>query len=105
MGSLTCAPTRPPGKLRSISDPQQILPLPQPAFEAQALGHPKRRDHAPLDCLAALSGSLARESKFLAGPVEMSRKGVMLAGLELGEQEIDVLPNLAEFRNERLSVH
>jgi hypothetical protein len=35
----------------------------------------------------------------------MSRKGVMLAGLELGEQEIDVLPNLAEFRNERLSVH
>ena len=27
MGSLTCAPTRPPGKLRSISDPQQGPPV------------------------------------------------------------------------------
>jgi hypothetical protein len=35
----------------------------------------------------------------------MGRELVMLAGLELGKQEIDVLPNLAEFRDERLSVH
>ena len=35
----------------------------------------------------------------------MSREFVVLARLELGEQEIDVLLNLAEFRDERLSPH
>ena len=67
MGSLTCAPTIPPRKLRSISDPQQILPLPQFPFEAQALGDPKRRDDAPLDLLAGLPGSFVGSPKLPSG--------------------------------------
>jgi hypothetical protein len=35
----------------------------------------------------------------------MSREPVVLAGLELGEQFLDVLLNLGEFRNERVAVH
>jgi endonuclease G, mitochondrial len=34
VGSLTCAPTRPPG--RSITNPQQLLPLAKVAFESHA---------------------------------------------------------------------
>jgi hypothetical protein len=36
VGSLTCAPTIPLGKLRSICDPQQILPLSKVALKAHA---------------------------------------------------------------------
>lgn len=67
----------------SVSNPQQLFPLPQFPFEAYALGNLKRRDHASLDLLAALSGSLTRGAKFPARPVEMSREGVMLAGFKL----------------------
>ena len=42
---------------------QQILPLPQLAFEAQALGDPERYNHAPLDLPAGLSGSLGSQSR------------------------------------------
>ena len=35
----------------------------------------------------------------------MSCKFVVLAGLELGQELLDVLLNLGEFRDERLSVH
>jgi hypothetical protein len=35
----------------------------------------------------------------------VSSKFVVLAGLELGQQLLDVLLNLGESRNERLSVH
>ena len=52
MGSLTCAPTIPPGKLRSISDPQQLLPLAKVALETHALGDSKARNDASLDLLA-----------------------------------------------------
>jgi hypothetical protein len=41
----------------SIANPEQVLPLVIVAFEAHALGDPKRRDDASLDLLAALSGS------------------------------------------------
>ena len=44
----------------SVSNPQQLFPLPQFPFEAHAPGNLKRRDHASLDLLAALSGSLTR---------------------------------------------
>ena len=43
MGSLTCAPTIPLGKPRSICDLQQLLPLPEFALEPHALRNPKRR--------------------------------------------------------------
>jgi hypothetical protein len=43
----------------SIANPQQLLPLPQLPFEAQALGDPKGRDYTALDLLAALSGVIA----------------------------------------------
>ena len=89
----------------SVPNPQQLLPLPEFALEAHALRYPKRRDHATFDCLAALSGSLARGSKFPPRPVEVSRKGVMLARLKLGEQLPGALLNLGEFHNERLAVH
>ena len=39
----------------SISDPQQVFPLPDFAFEAHALGNLKGGDDASLDCLAALA--------------------------------------------------
>ena len=67
-------------------NPQQLFPLPQFPFEAHAPGNLKRRDHTSLDLLAALFGSLTRGAKLPARPVEMSREGVMLAGLELGQQ-------------------
>jgi hypothetical protein len=40
------------GSHKSISDPQQILPLAKVALEPHALGDPKRRDDASLDFLA-----------------------------------------------------
>jgi hypothetical protein len=43
----------------SISDPQQMLPLPKVAAEAHALRFSKRRDDTPLDLLAALSSVFA----------------------------------------------
>ena len=52
VGFLTCAPTRPPGKLRSITNPQQLLPLAKVAFETKALGDSKARNGASLDLLA-----------------------------------------------------
>ena len=52
MGSLTCAPTRPPGKLRSITNPQQLLPLAKVALET-TLGDSKARNDASLDLLAS----------------------------------------------------
>jgi hypothetical protein len=105
VGSLTCAPTIPPGKLQLISDPQQILPLTKVTLEAHALRDPKRRNDATFDCLAALSRSLARKSKFPPRPVEVSRKSVMLVGLNLGQQLLDDLLHLSESRNERHAVH
>ena len=89
----------------SIANQQRVLPLSEVALEAHALGNLKRRDYSTLECLAALSGSFARGAKFLPRPVEVSRKCVMLAGLELGEQLTGALLNLGEFRNERLAVH
>ena len=62
-----------------------LLPVPQLPFEAHALRDPKHRDHTTFDCLAALCGSLARTSKFPPRTVEVSRKGVMIAGLNLGQ--------------------
>ena len=73
-----------------------LLPmLPKLALEPHALRNPKRRDPATLDCLAALSSSLARESKFPPRPVKVSRKGVMLAGLNLDQQLLDDLLHLS----------
>ena len=43
----------------SISNSHQMLPLPDVAFEADASGNLKRRDHASFDWLAALSGAIA----------------------------------------------
>jgi hypothetical protein len=43
----------------SIPNPQKFLPLANVPLEAQALGHAKGRDQAPLDLLAALSGVIA----------------------------------------------
>jgi len=40
---------------RSISDPQEVLPLAKLALEAHALGDLECRDHAPLDLLAGLA--------------------------------------------------
>ena len=56
VGSLTCAPTRPPGKLRSITNPQQLLPLAKVALETKALGDSKARNDASLDLLARCNG-------------------------------------------------
>ena len=46
MGSRTGAPTRPPGKLLSITNPQQLLPLAKVALETKALGDSKARNDA-----------------------------------------------------------
>jgi hypothetical protein len=43
----------------SIPNPQKFLPLANVSLEAQALGHPKGRDEAALNLLAALSGVIA----------------------------------------------
>jgi hypothetical protein len=43
---------------RSISDPQEVLPLSKVALEADALRDLERRDHAALHLLSALSGAL-----------------------------------------------
>ena len=48
------------GLERPIVNPQQALPLAKFALESHALGHPKCRDDAALDLLAALSGVIAR---------------------------------------------
>ena len=48
------------GLERPIVNPQQALPLAKFALEPHALGHPKCRDDAALDLLAALSGVIAR---------------------------------------------
>jgi hypothetical protein len=40
-----------------IADSQQLLPLAIVALKAHALGDPEARNDAPLDLLAALSGS------------------------------------------------
>jgi hypothetical protein len=39
----------------SIANAQQVLPLPEAAFEAHAFGNLKRRDEASLDLLAAFA--------------------------------------------------
>jgi hypothetical protein len=82
-----------------------LLPVPQLPFEAHALRDPKRRDHTTFDCLAALCGSLARPPKFPPPTVEVSGKGVMLAGLNLDQQLFDHLLHLSGSRKERLAVH
>jgi hypothetical protein len=73
VGPLTCAPTRPPGKLRSISGPQQILPLKKVALKAHACRNPETRDDASLDLLSgaklrgAASASKAPRSQLHVG--------------------------------------
>ena len=42
------------GSHKSISNPEQVLPVAKLAFEAHALGYPEGRDDAPLDLLASL---------------------------------------------------
>ncbi len=49
--------------------------------------------------------NLIDQSVFPARPVEVSREGVMLAGLQLGQELSGALLNFDEFRNERLTVH
>ena len=93
------------GKPRSISDAQQVFPFAKVAPEAHASRDLECRDHATLDRLAALAGSIARRSKLPPRPVEVSRKGVMLAGLNLGQQLLNDLLRLGKFRHERLAVH
>jgi hypothetical protein len=55
-------------------------------------------------CFPALPGALARAPVFPPLPVEVSSEFVVLAGLKLCQQLLDILLNLAEFRNERLAV-
>jgi hypothetical protein len=43
----------------SIANAQQVLPLPEVAFEAHAFGNLKRRDEASLDLLAAFARRFA----------------------------------------------
>jgi hypothetical protein len=74
-------------------------------LKPRALGNFEGRDQASLDLLAAFSGVLAIGPVFPARPVEVSSKFVVLAGVQLGQELLDVLLNLGEFRNERLSVH
>ena len=50
-------------------------------LEVHALGDLKRRDHAPLDLLPALSSAIASGPVFLR-TVEMSTEAVVLAGLQ-----------------------
>ena len=96
---------RGPGAIKTAIWTKPTATEPKVALEAYALSDPKRRDHATLDCLAALAGSIARRSKLPPRPVEVSRKGVMLAGLNLGQQLLNDLLRLGEFRHERLAVH
>ena len=44
---------------RSISDPQQMLPLAKFALKANSFGYPEGRDHAPFDLLASLACAFA----------------------------------------------
>ena len=48
------------GENRSISDPQEALPLAKVALKAHAFGDLEYRDDTPLDLLAGLSGGFAR---------------------------------------------
>ena len=77
------APGRSRGKPRSISDPQQVLPLAKVALEAHALGNLEARDDAPLDLLAGLSGRFARSPIFPPGLIEVRDKSVALDGRRL----------------------
>jgi hypothetical protein len=80
-----------------------MLPSAKVALEAAALGDLKCRNQAALDCLAALSGTFADQPVFPARAVEVSREIVVLARLKFGEQLLDYLLRLSEFRNERFA--
>jgi hypothetical protein len=92
-------------KQLSISDPQQLLPLPKVAFEAHAFGNLESRDDASLDLLPAFSRSITSGPVFLPRTVEVSREFVMLPSLQVGEQLLDRLLHFGEFRNEGLALH
>ena len=85
--------------------PQKFLPLPDVAFEADASGNLESRDHASLNGLAALPGTLTGKSVFPARPIKVSSKFVVLAGLQLSQQLLNGLLNLGEFGNKGLPVH
>jgi hypothetical protein len=52
-----------------------------------------------------VSGSLADGAVFPARPVEVSRKFIVLACLELGKQTVDGLLHLRELPDEFLAIH
>jgi hypothetical protein len=57
---------------RSVSDPQQILPLAEFSLKAHALGNLEARDDAPLDLAPPLS--LGRQKKTVQGsPYRVNR--------------------------------
>ena len=62
------------GSHKSISNPQQVLPLAKLALEAHAFGDLEGRDDAPLDLLARLSGGFACSSIFPARLIEVGNK-------------------------------
>ena len=66
-----------------MSNPQEVLPLAKIALKAHALGNLERRDHAPFDLLAGLSGSFAGPPIFPSGLIEVRNKSVALDGCRL----------------------
>jgi hypothetical protein len=69
------------GKPRSISDPQEALPLAKLTLKAHALGDLECRDDTPLDLLAGLSGSFARSLP--PGLIEVRNKSIAFDGCRL----------------------
>jgi hypothetical protein len=64
-------------------NPQQVLPSPQVSFESETLPDLEACKDFALDCLIPLVRAPAGVAIFPAGLVEMGRKLVVLAGLEL----------------------
>ena len=55
----------------SITNPQQLLPLPDVAFEADASGNLESRDHASLDLLSVLLASTSwRQQSMLSARIQ-----------------------------------
>ena len=65
---------------RSISDPQQALPLAKIALEAYALRDLECRDHASLDLLAGFACCFAGPPVFPPGLIEMRSKPIASNG-------------------------
>jgi hypothetical protein len=80
-----------------------MFPLAEVAFESHAFGNLKRRDEAALGLLAAFSRPFASCPVFPARPVGMRGEFGVLAGLELGEELLNRLLYLRQFRKEGLA--